>query len=222
MNKSKTFGRIVKFDERSRKFAARTLTPNKPARSYTWTCPIQLDQKSEGACTGFSVAHEAAARPVQIKDVTEDIAFQIYRRAKQLDSWEGENYEGSSVIAAVKAGQERGWYNSYYWTFSEPELAVAVSRLGPVILGIDWLEGMEVPDSKGVIRAIGGLLGGHAILCIGYNIKTRMYKLHNSWGVSWGINGECYISAEDMSILLARQGEACVPIRNSAILSVIA
>lgn len=106
----RTFDRVVKFDERSRNFAIiDTITPTTP-RSYTWRCPVNLDQGSEGACTGFAVAQEAAARPVMVKDITNAVAKQIYYRARQLDEWPGENYEGSSVLGAMKAGKEKGWY----------------------------------------------------------------------------------------------------------------
>ena len=209
----RTFDRIPKFDERSRDYPIRILiTPTVP-RSYTWRCPIVLDQGSEGACTGFAVAQEAAARPVMVAGITNAVAKQIYYRARQLDEWEGENYEGSSVLGAMKAGQEKGWYQEYRWVFGgEPELALAVSFKGPAVLGINWYEGMSNPDRNGLIRPTGALQGGHAILCIGYNTRTGLYRLHNSWGAEWGINGGCFISKQDMALLLKQQGEACVPV----------
>jgi hypothetical protein len=92
--------RLVHFDERSRSFPVRALIPTtaKP-RSFTWSCGYLLDQGREGACTGFSVSHEAGSRPVVVQALTDDIARQIYQRAKQLDPWPGEDYEGSSVLA---------------------------------------------------------------------------------------------------------------------------
>jgi C1A family cysteine protease len=32
-------------------------------------------------------------------------------------------------------------------------------------------------------------LGGHAILIVGYDIKTRLFTFQNSWGTSWGNGG---------------------------------
>ena len=60
----RVFDRLVQFDERSRAFPIRALidADAKP-RSYTWQCPVWLDQGTEGACVGFGVSHEAAARP---------------------------------------------------------------------------------------------------------------------------------------------------------------
>ena len=33
------------------------------------------------------------------------------------------------------------------------------------------------------------LLGGHAILCVGYDSKTQRYTFRNSWGDGWGQGG---------------------------------
>lgn len=206
------FGRLVEFDERSKQFPIRALISAVKPRSYTWSCPIVLDQGSEPSCTGNAVAHEAAARPVEVLGITEKTAFAVYLRARELDEWPGENYEGSSVLGAIKAGTERGWYKEYRWAFSEDDLSLAVGHKGPAVLGINWYEGMSDPDKNGLIKAAGSVQGGHAILCNGYNVKTKLYRLHNSWGNAWGLKGECFISAADMARLLKEDGEACIPV----------
>ncbi|MDY6899246.1 MAG: C1 family peptidase, partial [Cyanobacteriota bacterium] len=33
----------------------------------------------------------------------------------------------------------------------------------------------------------------HAMLCVGYSDKDRMFIVRNSWGSEWGDNGYCYI-----------------------------
>lgn len=204
--------RVVKFDERSRAFPIRALIAADTPRSYTWRCDVNLDQGSEGACTGFSVSQEAAARPKVVKGITNQIAIEVYHRARQIDEWPGEDYDGSSVLAAMKAGMERKWYKQYRWAFGEADLALAIGRAGPAVLGINWYEGMFDTDAAGMISPTGEIAGGHAILCNGYNVKKKLYRLHNSWGSSWGINGEAFISAADMSRLLKEDGEACIPV----------
>lgn len=210
----RTFDRLCRFDERSRAFPIRALISDRSKpRSYTWGCPLWLDQGREGACTGFAVTHEAAARPVMVKGLSSGVAREVYHRARQLDQWPGENYEGSSVLGAIKAGKERGWYEEYRWAFGVEDLALAVSRSGPAILGINWYEGMGTPEKDGTIHATGSLLGGHAILCSGYSVPKRLFRLHNSWGLAWGVRGECFLSYDDMDRLLHEQGEACIPVR---------
>lgn len=208
---NRTFDRLVSFDERSRAYPIRAAVTAQTPRSFTWRCDKLLDQGREGACTGFAVAHDAAGRPAEVRDVTNQIARDVYHRARQLDDFDGEDYEGSSVLGAIKAGKERGWYGEYRWAFGEADLALAIGHCGPAILGINWYEGMGNPDATGRVSVTGRVLGGHAILCNGYNHKRREYRLHNSWGSSWGRGGECVISAADMARLLSEQGEACIP-----------
>lgn len=207
------FGRLVEFDERSKNYPIRTLLPKiTRRRSYTWRCSVTLDQGDSPACAGFSVSQEAAAAPVEVPGITEQVAFDVYKRALQLDEWPGENYEGTSILGAIKAGKERGWYSEYRWAFNENDLCLAVGYQGPAVLGLWWYEGMMEPDSRGVIEPTGWPVGGHAILCNGYSVITGMYRLHNSWGPSWGINGECFIYADDLRLLLKQEGEACIPV----------
>lgn len=186
-----------------------------PPRSYTWSCPVNLDQGAEGACTGFAVAHEAAARPVRVPGITNERARGLYWRARILDEWPGEGYEGSSVLAAIKAGQELGWYGEYRWAFGFDDLVLALSYKGPAVLGINWYEGMFNPGADGVIKPTGRISGGHAILANGISVKRRLIRLHNSWGPSWGLGGGCLISWDDLSLLLAQDGEACIPVKRS-------
>jgi hypothetical protein len=209
----RTLDRIENFDERSRNFpvtALRTEYSMNP-RSYTWRCDKTLDQGPDGACTGFAVSHEAAARPKVIDNVTYDIAMNVYHRAQQLDPWPGEDYEGSSVLAAMKAGVEHGWYSEYRWAFGEGDLAWAVGHCGPAVLGIPWYTGMFTPDSDGFIAPTGHVAGGHALICNGYSYTKRIYRLHNSWGPNWGLGGYAFIKADDLAKLLAERGEACIP-----------
>lgn len=35
--------------------------------------------------------------------------------------------------------------------------------------------------------------GGHAMLCVGYSDKDKMFVVRNSWGTDWGNEGYCYI-----------------------------
>lgn len=210
---ARTFDRRVRFDERSRAYPIRALfaADIKP-RSYTWACKLWLDQGSEGACTGFSLCHEAAARPVEVKGITNNTALDVYHRAQQLDEWPGENYEGSSVLGAIKAGQEHGWYKEYRWAFSEEDLMLAVGHHGPAVLGINWYESMFDCDTQGRLKVSGAIAGGHAILCNGFNVKKGLYRLHNSWGRGWALDGEAFLSCADMARLLKEQGEACIPV----------
>lgn len=37
------------------------------------------------------------------------------------------------------------------------------------------------------------VLGGHAVMCVGYNDENEVFICRNSWGKSWGDNGNFYM-----------------------------
>ena len=204
--------RLVEFDERSRSFAMRPLlATSKPRRSYTWKVGVSLDQGNEGACVGFGWAHELAARP-KVHMMDNATAFSIYRQAKTLDAWAGENYEGTSVLAGAKAVKLRGYISEYRWCFSEDDLALTVGYKGPVVLGAWWRTGMDQlkRDSSGKLWASysGPIRGGHCFITHGYNVNLDAYKMWNSWGPP----SEFWMKRTDVAAMLADDGEACVPV----------
>jgi hypothetical protein len=206
-------GRLPQPDARNRDYPIRTLLPAKQPRSYTWRVGVNLDQGSEGACVGFGWAHELAARPVVVPEITNNLGFDLYREAQELDQWPGNDYDGTSVIAGAKAVQRRGHLTEYRWAFTEPELALAVGYKGPVVLGLNWYSGMFNPDRDGYIHPTGRLEGGHCILTYSINVRLGYYRLHNSWGPHWGALGTAKVGRQDMALLLAEEGDACIPLR---------
>jgi hypothetical protein len=225
--------RKPRFDERSRGFRAVEGIETLSFRNYTWSLKKWLNQHREGACVAFGICHELAAIPVVV-DVDEEMALRIYRRAKQLDPWPGEDYDGTSVLAGMKAIQElktpfgEQLIPEYRWAFGIEDLVRVVGRKGPAILGLNWYEGMFNIDADGYIRKTGNLAGGHCILARGVKVKyltkgnkkdfsnvdmlNSYFILHNSWGKEWGTNGTCKISFADMDALLKEDGEAVIPI----------
>ncbi len=205
--------RVPFFDERSRSFPVRTLLQSRKPRSYTWRITSGvLDQGREGACVGFAWAAELAARPLEVKGVTDATALNIYRRAQEIDEWPGEAYSGSSVLAGAKVVQEQRRIGEYRWCFSLEDALDALGYLGPLVLGINWHQNMYVPDAQGFIHPTGPVAGGHAILARGINVKQGFVTLRNSWGPGYGNGGDCRLSFDDLGVLLSAGGEACVPL----------
>lgn len=214
--------RLVEFDERSRAYPVAALLGSTPLRSYTWGIPgglsQVLDQGREGACVGFAWAAERAAKPVARPTSNAD-ALAVYKHAQTLDPWPGEGYSGTSVLAGAQAAKARGWLSEYRWAFS-PDDALRAIRLGPVVLGIPWYDSMYDPTPRPVrtgrvaatITVAGSVVGGHAILARGVNVKRREVILRNSWGQDWGDGGDAALSFDDLGRLLADGGECCVPI----------
>ena len=207
----RTLDRLPEFDERSRRYPVMALIEERRPRARGWPLKTQLDQGAEGACVGFAWAHELAAIPRKVA-VSDAYARGIYRRAQQLDPWEGEAYEGTSVLAGAKAVMEQGHMAEYRWAFGLNEVLLAISYAGPVVLGLDWYRGMMGTDDEGYIHPTGEKMGGHAIVAIAVHTATRRVVLQNSWGGNWGDKGRCYLSWEHLGQLLEQAGECCVPV----------
>lgn len=67
----------------------------------------------------------------------------------------------------------------------------------PVIFGATIYENFEeLDDTAAVSMPKGSVLGGHAMLIVGYNDMLRQFTVRNSWGDSWGDRGHCYMPYE--------------------------
>lgn len=173
------------------------------------------DQGSTPQCTAFAalhmmhdgpVTHPGAAKPLR------DPAA-LYDEIVNVDRSEGRFYsEGATSLAMAKAMQRLGWIREYRWGHSLAEfLAMIVER--PVLLGIDWYEGMDWPDRKhGIIRAVGRIRGGHEIIANGVDLDDGIVRLKNSWGLPWGRKGHAYLPIEDLEALIGDGGDVCAVI----------
>jgi hypothetical protein len=198
-------------------------------RSYTWKLAVQLDQGREGACVGFGWAHELAARPAEVEQITNAFAREhIYWEAQKIDQFPGGAYpgavpfgEGTSVLAGARVVAHLGYIDEYRWALAPVELVLAVGYKGPAVIGVDWYEGMMRTDADGFIRPTGRVVGGHCVVVHGVKVvhdgdgrvdPTRSYvRIQNSWGPDWGLNGRCRLSFIDLAVLWPA-GDFCIPL----------
>jgi hypothetical protein len=171
------------------------------------------DQGNKPQCVGYSWAHWLEDGPVQQSGIPPIIKpFDIYKNAQKLDEWYGENYDGTSVRGAVKYLKNIGKVKSYYWAFDVQTLSETILKLGPVVVGTNWYNGMFYPNKNGLIKISGQMVGGHAYLINGVDTKTKQFRIKNSWGKSWGKGGHAFISFNDMLRLIKENGEICLAI----------
>lgn len=163
----------------------------------------------------------------------------IYWEAQKIDEWTGGSYpggnpfyEGTSVLAGAKVIKNYSIYNSYYWALDLRQLVLGVSHEGPCVFGINWYDSMFTPNAQNFVSPGGGVAGGHAVLITGVNpvytkrgiipvsqiwrfidLDKSWFKLKNSWGASWGEQGNFYMTFRNANRLLNEQGDACFPVR---------
>lgn len=216
-------------DPRSRAYPVRAAIGTVERRKKFWRAHRQrLDQGREGACVGYAWTAELMATPrIVVPPNPQHYASSLYREAQRHDEWPGENYEGTSVVAAARIIRDRGLITEYRWAFGIDDVIDTLCAPyrdggGPVIIGIPWLDGMYQTRPSGLVEVNGRVVGGHALLCTGYHPGIRLrgegwfqrhevIKWRNSWGKGYGRNGDGYIRVTDLANLLANNGEACVP-----------
>lgn len=255
-------GRVPQFDEASRGFDIRaTLEEHDTVgviHSRSWYNPLYLNQGQTSACTGESRTYDLGGSPVPLR-VTQDLlnalakeghtltgktlrqrfdqdfAQAIYRIAQKYDEWAGEDYEGSSVLGALKACAALGLIGEYRWAFNIDDMCSALSTLGPVVVGTTWYNSMFDPRPSGALEIdpSSGEAGGHAY-CFRRILATKSAqraflghdeKLHegvpllivrNSWWTpfdntaEWGRRGEAGIWADDYERSLFSGGEQSI------------
>ena len=201
-------------DERDYR-AEEYLTAEVTSGKAFWANPIQLDQGTEGACVGFGWTGFLNARPVK-HEYGNEMGFDVYHRAQQIDEWPGVDYSGTSVRAGAKVLRERGHVNAYAFTQDAETLARFVLNQGPAPIGVNWHQGMDRVDSEGYIYPTGSVRGGHCTIVDGvvFGVEGQVdrFRIRNSWGTSWGLNGRCRIRTEDLQQLFSAGGTACIAV----------
>lgn len=215
-------GRNVAHDLRSLRYPFRA--PGLPITNSRWSREIDtvLEQGNLGSCTGNSVAaalicslsnpiHDALSL-VQVSELNEALAVKIYSRGTELDIWEGAwepQDTGCDGMSVAKAAQEFGYISSYSHCFTWQD-AVTALTLSPIIVGINWYEGFDVPDGDGVIEKTGGIRGGHEICFDEVDSDNQLVWFRNSWSNQWGINGRACMTWDTFNAILAEDGDATV------------
>ena len=213
VNQTYQLGRQYVPDERDHKYSINNILTAAPVRitnRYWDDNGWWGNQGNTPQCVGYAWAHLLEDGPVPQSGIAPIIPPRIiYENAQKLDEWVGENYAGTSVRGGVKYLQSVGKVSSYYWGFNLTTLINSVLNLGPVVVGTNWYNGMFYPNRNGLIKISGRIAGGHAYVINGVNTVTRLFRIKNSWGQSWGQSGHAYISFTDMERLIRERGEIC-------------
>lgn len=230
-------GWVSVHDPRSLDYPVRASLPDQVEPvPKTWQPGAVLDQDrasgdpasyDESGCVGHGWTADliGSPRPDPYTDSARghSYAVGVYQEAKDIwDEWSGGDYQGTSVLAGARCVQSRGFIEGYRWCLSIEDVRDTVVAHGPVVIGVEWLDGMFQPRASGLLEVTGSVAGGHCLWVYGYHPSMRItgepytaryevFKVRNSWGPYWGRGGSCYVTAADMETLLTDTGEACSP-----------
>lgn len=182
-------------------------------RNIRWTRKLWLNQQQTPGCTAWGGAHALSATPRSFTEIDDAKCLEWYRKNQQNDQWPGEDYEGSSVLGAMRTFKQEGRISSYHWCKTLAEIQHAVEWHGPMEWGTTWLTGMFYPDRDGFIHATGADEGGHAYCIAGINWPGSFFWLDQSWESTWGLNGSAKISFADTELLIGMRGEFSLPVK---------
>ena len=90
----------------------------------------------------------------------------------------------AEMIAAKNLG--------YYRVGSLDSLMVALAGGGTVTFGFLVTNAIQSLPASGILAVPNNtdeVLGGHAVLAVGYDAIEKFVWVRNSWGTSWGLNG---------------------------------
>ena len=84
--------------------------------------------------------------------------------------------------------------SSYHRILTHAERLACLSEGYPFVFGFTVYESFESQTvaRTGVVPMPGKnerVMGGHAVLAVGFNEKARRFLVRNSWGVGWGMGG---------------------------------
>jgi hypothetical protein len=191
----------------------KTAPANLRAKFYP-TGPI-LDQGSLPQCVEYGTVQLLRTGPVSNK--YEAAPGELYHKCQLVDEWPGEDYDGTSVHAAMKVLKTEGYITEYNWAYDISTVVNYILTTGPMVVGTNWYSQMFYPDN-GFVTVDGYVAGGHCFLFKGINLdfpcpngKKGAIRCVQSWGNNWGNGphgGLFWLSIDDAERLISEDGEA--------------
>lgn len=207
--------RHVHHDSESKKYAFNTADIKIVTTKHIRQIPI-LDQGQTGSCTGNAGIGVLGTDPHnQIQNIiyglNESGAVKLYSDAESLDG-DGPyppNDHGSSGLSVAKVLLSKKLISSYQHNFTLQDTLKALVQY-PLMIGTNWHRDMFNPDADGRVHPTGSIQGGHEYEAYMVDVEKGIVWFHNSWGAAWGVNGDFYMTWQDLNTLLKASGDSTV------------
>jgi hypothetical protein len=178
-----------------------------------------LDQGNLGSCTGNAADGALGTDPLYEvlppghQPLDEAEAIRLYSDAEMIDGGQGYPPEdqGSSGLSVAQAARNLGLISGYTHCLSLADFLAALQD-GPVLLGTNWYDSMDTPDSSGLVTISPNAVirGGHEIVARALDVTGQLVGLDNSWGTGWGVHGSFSMSYATLERLLSEEGDGTV------------
>jgi C1A family cysteine protease len=98
---------------------------------------------------------------------------------------------------SIDDGQKRQILR-YYRTPTLTHIKLCLAEGFPIVFGFSVPESLFSDETykTGIVKyptKKEAMVGGHAVLCVGYNEATKLLKFQNSWSTAWGDKGFGYL-----------------------------
>ena len=102
---------------------------------------------------------------------------------------------------------------AYSRLYNIDEIYKAIDEGRPVKIGVGWRTAFNMRDGFSfpwlLNFLVGLLVGGHAMYIYGYDTEygsNSVFVIRNSFGQTWGTDGDCYIKEQDMQGEMSKYG----------------
>lgn len=211
-------GRHILHDEASRGFPATEASTVIDVAHRVHRLP--LNQK-RGSCTAEATCGCLDSAPdFTTKIFTQKAADHLYDEEIINEGGDPATDDpGGTGLMVCKTAKELGWISSYTHTFNLTSALKALAiRSG--MTGVNWYEGFDRPDTKGIVKIAGDIRGGHEFTVVQVLVEPKLIGCVQSWGRGWGVankavgltTGAFFMSWDTWDRLLHEQGDFTVPV----------
>ena len=182
------FTRLYQPDPRDRAYGVRTLGVTGRPGNKSWTTGAILDQGNTSECVRYGITQLLATRRIQRSHAL-TLTHDLYPWAQQDDGFPLP-HDGTTVRAGLRYAQKvAGVVASYHMAESMDELLLWLTEHGPVLIGTEWMSGMDQPTARGFAEPSGWSRGGHCTLLTRLSYPAtpakRWMEDTNSWSKLW-------------------------------------